>query len=99
MNRLLVFLLPGLTSSSNTSYVKTLAMSIVKAGAVVAVLNNRGLGGVPLKTPRTYCAANHEDVREVIAHLKKSFPNHKKIAIGASLGGYDYKTEYCTFHS
>ncbi|CAL8148309.1 unnamed protein product [Orchesella dallaii] len=85
--KLVVFLLPGLTSSSNTSYVKTIAMSIVQAGAVVAVLNNRGLGGVPLKTPRTYCAANHEDVREVIAHLKKTFPNHKMIAIGASLGG------------
>ncbi|ODN05211.1 Phospholipase ABHD3 [Orchesella cincta] len=85
--KLLVFLLPGLTSHSNTSYVKTMCLSIVRAGAVVAILNNRGLGGVPLKTPRTYCAANHEDVREVIAHLKKTFPNHKMIAIGASLGG------------
>jgi predicted alpha/beta-fold hydrolase len=54
--KLIVLMLPGLTSSSNTSYVKTLAMTIVNSGAIVAVLNNRGIGGVPLTTPRTYCA-------------------------------------------
>jgi len=62
-------------------------MSIVKAGAIVAVQNQRGLGGVPLKTPRTYCATNNEDVREVIAHLKKKFPVIQFGAIGTSLGG------------
>jgi len=65
-------------------------MTIVNAGAVVAVLNNRGLGGVPLKTPRTYCATNNEDVREVITHLKNKFPGVKLLAIGTSLGGYNY---------
>lgn len=44
-----VFLLPGLTSSSQTSYIKTLAMAILKAGATVVVFNHRGLGGVALK--------------------------------------------------
>jgi abhydrolase domain-containing protein 1/3 len=85
--RLICLILPGLTSSSNTSYVKTLAMTIVNSGAIVAVQNQRGLGGVPLKTPRTYCATNNEDVREVIAHLKKKYPGAKMVAIGTSLGG------------
>ena len=48
--QLIVLLLPGLTSSSRTSYVKTLALSIANyGGAIAAVVNNRGLGGVPLK--------------------------------------------------
>jgi len=47
--RPVVLLLPGLTNSSQTSYVKTLAMSIVTAGASLVVYNNRGIGGVPLK--------------------------------------------------
>lgn len=83
----MVLLLPGLTSSSNTSYVKTLALSVVSGGAVVAVLNNRGLGGIPLKTPRTYCATNNEDVQEVIHFLSTKYPGHKMMAIGTSLGG------------
>lgn len=71
-----------------TLQVKTLAMTIVKSGAIVAVLNNRGLGGVPLKTARTYCCTNNEDIREVITHLKISHPKSKYMAIGTSLGGY-----------
>lgn len=45
----LVLLLPGLTSSSQTSYVRTLVQSLNKIGASVLVFNNRGNGGVPFK--------------------------------------------------
>ena len=83
---LVVFLLPGLTSSSQTCYVKTLVLSILSTGSIVAVLNNRGLGGVPVKTPRLYSASNFEDVQEVIEHLRKKFPKNRKIAIGTSMG-------------
>ncbi|CAG7825577.1 unnamed protein product [Allacma fusca] len=85
--KLLVLLLPGLTSSSQTSYVKSVALAITHAGATVVVLNNRGLGGVPLKTPRTYCASKPDDAREVIAHLKKKYPCTRLMAVGTSLGG------------
>jgi len=56
----IIFLLPGLTSCSQTSYVKSLALACTKVGSRVYVLNNRGLGGVALKTPRTYCATKYE---------------------------------------
>ena len=51
------------------------------------VFTNRGLGGHPLKTPRTYCAANTEDVSEVIDHIKKLHPDSPLMALGVSLGG------------
>lgn len=47
--KLTVLFLPGLTSSAQTSYVKTLCLAITRAGANVVVMNNRGIGGVPLK--------------------------------------------------
>ena len=84
---LVVLLLPGLTSSSQTSYVKSIALAITHAGATVVVLNNRGLGGVPLKTPRTYCASKPDDAREVILHLREKFPERRLLAVGTSLGG------------
>lgn len=34
---------------SQTSYVKSLALAITKSGADLIVMNNRGLGGIPLK--------------------------------------------------
>lgn len=40
-----------------------------------------------LQTPRLYCAANVEDVTEVIAHIKKTHPNSKLGATGISMGG------------
>ncbi|CAG7819326.1 unnamed protein product, partial [Allacma fusca] len=83
----LVLILPGVTSSSQTSYVKTLALACVSKGTSVAVMNYRGLGGVPLKTPRLYSGTNIDDLDEVITYLKIKYPAHKKIAIGTSFGG------------
>lgn len=51
------------------------------------MFNNRGLGGITLKTPRLYCAANSEDLSEVIYHVKKLHPNVKLGATGVSMGG------------
>jgi len=84
---LVVLILPGLTSSSQTCYVKTLVMSVTKKGAIAAVFNNRGLGGVPVKTPRMYSASNFEDCQEVVGHLRKKYPRNPKMAIGTSMGG------------
>ncbi|OXA58857.1 Abhydrolase domain-containing protein 1 [Folsomia candida] len=82
-----VLILPGLTSSSQTSYVKTLAMTCQSAGATVIVLNHRGLGGVPIKTPRLYSASNCEDLVEIIHYLKRKYPGEKMMTIGTSMGG------------
>ena len=51
------------------------------------MLNNRGRGGMELKSCRLYCASNCEDVEVVLNHIKSKNPNSKLIAIGISLGG------------
>lgn len=40
-----------------------------------------------MQTPRLYCAANVEDVAEVIQHIAKLHPDAKKGAVGVSMGG------------
>lgn len=56
-------------------------------GVRTVVFNNRGLGGIELKTPRLYCAANIEDLSEVVNHIKKLNPDIKLGATGISMGG------------
>lgn len=50
-------------------------------------MNYRGMGNTPLLTPRLYCAANDDDLRTALKHIRKSNPNSKLLAIGVSLGG------------
>ncbi|EEB20462.1 alpha/beta hydrolase domain containing protein 1,3, putative [Pediculus humanus corporis] len=82
-----VLLFPGLTGTSQTEYVKALAISASKSGIRFVVFNNRGLGGMALKTPRLYCAANVDDASEVISHVKKLYPTVPLGVLGVSLGG------------
>ena len=44
-----VIILPGLTGSSQSEYVKSFVLSVQDAGARCVVFNNRGRGGVQLK--------------------------------------------------
>jgi len=84
---LLVLFCPGITSSSQTSYVKTIVLAITGAGASVLVMNNRGLGGLSIKTPRLFCATATSDLKEVITHVKKNYPHQRLMGLGTSLGG------------
>lgn len=83
----IVIILPGLTGASNTDYIKCLVSAANKWRIKCVIFNNRGLGGVKLKTPRTYCASNCEDLQEVIEHVKKLHPNVPLGATGISMGG------------
>lgn len=82
-----LIILPGLTGDSQVEYIKCLVVQANQGGIKCVVFNNRGLGGVTLKTPRTYCAANCEDLSEVVHHVHKKYPNVKKGATGISMGG------------
>ncbi|XP_034476667.1 phospholipase ABHD3 isoform X1 [Drosophila innubila] len=83
-----VLILPGLTGESQAEYIKCLVLAAQQAGMRVVVFNNRGLGGIELKTPRLYCAANCEDLCEVVKHVRRSLPAHCKLgATGISMGG------------
>ncbi|XP_034181993.1 abhydrolase domain containing Hydr1 isoform X2 [Osmia lignaria lignaria] len=83
----IVIILPGLTGASQAEYIKCLVSSAKKVGIRCVIFNNRGLGGVELKTPRMYCAANSDDLSEVIEHVKKIYPHVPLGATGISMGG------------
>ncbi|XP_023820997.1 phospholipase ABHD3 isoform X2 [Oryzias latipes] len=51
------------------------------------VFNNRGVSGETLLTPRTYCAANTEDLEIVIEHVQRSYAAAPIMAAGVSMGG------------
>ncbi|KAL1123579.1 hypothetical protein AAG570_002655 [Ranatra chinensis] len=82
-----VIILPGLTGASQANYVKGLALSAKRIGVRTVVFNQRGIGGISLKTPRTYCAANSEDMVEVIEHVKRRCPGAPIAGTGISMGG------------
>lgn len=98
----IIIILPGLTGESQAEYCKCLVYSANKIKIRCCVFNNRGLGGIALKTPRLYCAANCEDLSEVIHHVRKSNPIVKIGATGISMGGLilgELNLPYCAFLS
>lgn len=82
-----VLILPGLTGESQAEYIKFLVLAANQAGLRAVVFNNRGMGGVDLKTRRMYCAANCEDLVEVVQHVARTHPQSKLGATGISMGG------------
>ncbi|XP_002736227.1 phospholipase ABHD3-like [Saccoglossus kowalevskii] len=82
-----VIILPGLTGSADANYVLSFVDDITKLGYRTVVFNNRGNGGATLRTPRTYCAANTEDMHCVVNHIKQNYPKAPLIGVGVSLGG------------
>jgi abhydrolase domain-containing protein 1/3 len=83
----IVIILPGLTGGSQSEYIKFLVTAGNQNGIRCVVFINRGLGGIELKTPRLYCAANCEDLSEVVNHVHKKYPHCLKGATGISMGG------------
>ncbi|XP_075233529.1 abhydrolase domain containing Hydr1 isoform X2 [Lycorma delicatula] len=82
-----IVILPGLTGTSQAEYVKGLALAVNRVGQRVVIFNNRGIGGIELKTQRTYCAANTDDLQEVLEHIKAKYPDAPVGGVGISMGG------------
>lgn len=83
--RPVLLVLPGLTGGAQADYVRCLAAAAHQLGAHCVVFNNRGLGGLPLTTPRLYCAVSHADLAEVVEAVSaRAAP---LLAVGVSLGG------------
>uniref|UniRef100_A0A8C0G9U2 Phospholipase ABHD3 n=1 Tax=Chelonoidis abingdonii TaxID=106734 RepID=A0A8C0G9U2_CHEAB len=82
-----ILLLPGLTGTSKESYILHMIQQSEMLGYRCVVFNNRGTAGETLLTPRTYCAANTEDLGVVIHHIHNMHASAPFMAAGVSMGG------------
>ncbi|XP_048590360.1 phospholipase ABHD3 isoform X2 [Nematostella vectensis] len=87
LRRPTVLVLPGLTGGSETSYCRHLVLQGEKLGYRTIIANHRGFGASQLKTPRTFCAANTEDLKFVIDYIHGIYPGCPVLAVGISMGG------------
>uniref|UniRef100_A0A1I7XDA3 RGS domain-containing protein n=1 Tax=Heterorhabditis bacteriophora TaxID=37862 RepID=A0A1I7XDA3_HETBA len=84
----IVVFLPGITGSTHEcSYILHPALEAWKHNWRSVVVNPRGLGGVELRTKRTYNAASCADISEVLKRITHRYPKAKKIGCGFSMGG------------
>nr|GEV51731.1 embryogenesis-associated protein EMB8-like [Tanacetum cinerariifolium] len=82
----IVIVIPGLTSDSDSAYIKYIAYNMAKHGYNVVISNHRGLGGVSLTSDCFYTGGWTEDLREIVNHLHSTQPEAPLLAIGTSLG-------------
>ncbi|XP_032079118.1 phospholipase ABHD3 [Thamnophis elegans] len=82
-----VLLLPGLTGTSKESYILHMIQQSKTLGYRCVVFNYRGIAGENLLTPRTYCAANTEDLETIIDYIHKLYASTAMMAAGVSMGG------------
>ncbi|XP_061452751.1 phospholipase ABHD3 [Rhineura floridana] len=85
--RPIVLLLPGLTGTSKESYILHMIQQSKTLGYRCVVLNYRGIAGENLLTPRTYCAANTEDLETVVHYIHNLYSSTLLMAAGVSMGG------------
>ncbi|XP_044280187.1 phospholipase ABHD3 [Varanus komodoensis] len=82
-----ILLLPGLTGTSRESYILHMIQQSKALGYRCVVFNYRGMAGENLLTPRTYCAANTEDLETVIHYAYSLYSSAMLMAAGVSMGG------------
>ncbi|XP_059313546.1 embryogenesis-associated protein EMB8-like isoform X1 [Lycium ferocissimum] len=82
----IMVVIPGLTSDSDSAYIKHLAFKMANRGWNVVVSNHRGLGGVSITSDCFYNAAWTEDPRKVIDYLHTQYPQAPLFAVGLSIG-------------
>lgn len=82
-----VLFVHGLTGDSQSYYMKTVVPMIRNTGCRCVVFNQRGTGGVPLKTYRVQSCLNTDDLAEVLSSIKSRHPSAPVFAVGYSQGG------------
>jgi predicted alpha/beta-fold hydrolase len=82
---LLIF--PGITSSSDDYYVKSLIEDFLEESEC-RVVNARGLGGMRLYSPKMISSECYKDVREYIIKVCNENKGKKIFGVGFSFGGF-----------
>lgn len=82
----LAVLLHGLTGGFESKYARGTARQLLARGWRVVILKFRGAGPEPNRLPRYYHHGDTEDLREVLALLRRREPATRMFAVGWSLG-------------
>ncbi|KAF0683104.1 Aste57867_24792 [Aphanomyces stellatus] len=82
-----VVIFHGLTGGSGDNYVCIVVDKLIRQGWRVVVMNARGCAQTPVLTARLFCGAYTNDVREVVALLRRDHVQTSPlISVGFSLG-------------
>eukprot|EP00731_Ephydatia_muelleri_P009626 Em0005g212a len=82
-----LLILAGMSGSSECAYIKHLALAGFSEDYRPVVFNQRGAGGVRMKTHRLFCCSKVDDLQTAIQHIRRRCPESKIIGVGVSLGG------------
>ncbi len=85
--RLTVILVHGLEGSSDSRYVRAIAVRAFAAGCNVVRMNMRNCGGTEALTPTLYHSGLSGDVGAVLVHYAARFGLHRIALVGYSMGG------------
>jgi uncharacterized protein len=83
----LVTLFHGLEGSSRSHYARALMRALGAKGWNGAVVHFRGCSGEPNRLARAYHSGDADEIDWVLTRLAQRFANHRRYAVGVSLGG------------
>ena len=86
VSRPILFIAPGLTSDSQTGYIRAMVRQAYARGFDVCVINYRGLAGCQLYTPKLFNSNAYMDVLEPIKEISAQNKDRKIFAVGCSMG-------------
>ncbi len=86
-SRLTVVLVHGLEGSSDSRYIRGIAMRAFTAGMNVVRMNMRNCGDTDTLTPTLYHSGRSADVGAVVRHFTERFGLSRVALIGYSMGG------------
>lgn len=84
----IVLILHGLAGGSQELYVKALLAGLLheQPDWRLIAMNSRGCGSTPLHSTQFYCGAYTYDLKQVLEHIHKSYPQAKIMGVAFSLG-------------
>ena len=80
-------LIHGLSGSSRSSYIRSLAQSLQKNKITTVAINLRGCSGRINRRAKTYHSGHTQDIAFIYNKIKKRYPSASIFIVGFSLGG------------